>query len=289
MQTLQNPKQPKSRSVQYPGNHGLDQILETARFEMHRGIRKTVIAFVFLAILAVLNYIMVASQLAAGVPKPENPATYAASFMNFFNFAFYTIVVAYGGGMLVRDFEKLTGNLLFPKISRRNLLLGRMLANCVMLSVVIASFYGFIAMFTAITYGTIPATMFLSLSLALLFGLATLTFSVMMSAITKTAASAMVLSLLILNIGFGVIALLLTQLGIEPVVSLYYYSSLLTMSFNMPAIRYTETTMQLPQGGTMVNRQYLTPSIEVGLVGMLCYVVLMLAIIYAIYKRRQLK
>ena len=138
---------------------GIRQIGKTIVFDSRRNFKKMiamgVINTVFIILFLIINVLQ---------NNPPTEATnYVKSYLDYFSFLILITAILFGGSIIVEDFEKQTGNLLFPKIERGRLLIGRYIARFAYGCISLAVYYAEIALLTYINYKTVPVVMWESL------------------------------------------------------------------------------------------------------------------------------
>lgn len=281
-------RRPKRKT---PVKRKVRQVVDTIQFEWIRNLRKTLIVMAVLLAVGILNYASNAYQYSQGVSIPDDPVQYARGYLSFFKIFVNIIGAAFGGSLIATDFEKQTGNLLFPKISRDRLLLGRVVGNYALTAACVGAYYVLVAGFTMVTYeGTVPRELAWSFGWALLYTLAILSFVTFFSSFMRSTSFTLVVSLLLLLIVFDIVASLVSLLvGWEPLFILTYYANILTSAMDMPEERLLEQVVPISEGQTFSIRMWLTPSVTGALVGMLVYTSICLVGAYLLFKRRQAK
>lgn len=274
----------------------LRQVTDTVAFEWSRNRRKTLGLLVFTSVLPVLTYLTSWVQFNAGVSAPEDPVDFASNFFGFFTFFALVVGVAYGGPVVATDFERETGNLLFPKTSKSRLLAGRVAGNYALAAVQVAAYYAWVAAFVAATYdGEVPGALLTSFGWALLYVLAVFSFTTLFSSFMKSTAFTMVAVVLLLLLGFNIVQqLVVVFAGVEPLFSLPYYGEIIANSLDMPAERKQVIEIPFGPGGPGGGNgdsfsfvQWITPAPAGALAGMVAYVVVSLVLAHVLFKRRQ--
>jgi ABC-type transport system involved in multi-copper enzyme maturation permease subunit len=278
-------------------SRGLLQILRTITFEADRNLKK-----LFGAII--INTMVVVLFLIINLLRNNNPSearSYVTSYLALISFVILIIAILFGASIIVEDFEKQTGNLIFPKIERSRILIGRYLTRFVYGSISLIVFYVEIAILTYGYYSTIPAEMWGSLGWAILYFHLVLSFVTLMSALLNRVATTTVMSIILLLIVFNAVNTILEFTGstVEPFFVLTYYSDIITQWFNMPSQRYGEisfggmgqgqSTSTTTSVDTRVFRSWLTPSADGMVIGVIIYSAILLLSAYLIYKMKQAK
>ena len=265
----------------------LQQIYDIGYFEIKRNLKKTLILMVIAVVIFILFVIIEEIQLGKGIELPEDPADFAIRFLMMINSLVLISATSYGGSIIVIDFEKLTGNILFPKISRERLFVGRFLANYLMNAFVILFYYILVAFNVFFKYSGIPKILWTSLGWALLYVLLILSFTIFFSSFMKSTAGAVVFSLILNMIVFSIIQSVLSFFTtIEPLFILPYYATIITGCFDMPE---GDRFQKLPIMEGFDMTLWLTPSPQGALIGTAIFSFIFLFSAYLIFRNRQNK
>ncbi|MFW9899636.1 MAG: ABC transporter permease [Candidatus Thorarchaeota archaeon] len=269
----------------------ITQITDTINFEFKRTWKTFLIMLIVYLSIFLLNLLIYELEVAAGVELPEEPIDYIEGYFGFFGILIIISTATFGGGIIAEDFQKQTGNLLFPKISKSRLLIGRIISRYSLNSILIVFYYIIIGIITNYKYGEIPDTYINSMSWALLYTFMVFTFVIFMSSINKSKSAAIIISILLFLIAFNIIEsiLMVTKTGIEPLFIPTYYENIIEASLDMPDPRFEEVSFGSPREDNPAFKRWLTPSISGALSGMLLFSAVQLTIAYLFYKRRQSK
>ncbi len=270
----------------------ITQIYDTIVFEIKRYGKSFLLLIVVYAAVFILFYAINEIEYAQGVEIPEEPIDYIISYLGMFSFLIIISTATLGGSIIAEDFNKQTGNLLFPKIDKSRLLIGRTVARYALNAILVIFYYILIAVVTNSIYGEVPEVLLDSLMWALLYLFMITTFVTLMSSINKSASAAMIISILFLLIVFRLIEtiLMVTGIEIEPLFLPTYYYNIIEASLDMPEDRFVEVLMPSSEEGQFVEfKQWITPSTTDALNGMLIFSSIFLLAAYLIYKRRQSK
>ena len=277
-----------------PGlKRNISQIGNTIAFEFKRNLKNFILMLFVFSLVFFVILLISELQLAQDVALPNDPVEYIDDYLTqFFGFLIIISASLFGGSIIVEDFQKQTGNLLFPKISKTRLLIGRLTSRYILNAICVSFYYVLISIITFAKYSEIPITLWASLVWALLYTLSLLIFVTFMSSIMRSTSAAIISSILFLLIVFNMITMILRFAGltIEPLYLLTYYEGIITGSLSIPNPRYIEITMPAPGTGEFVTfTQWLTPTELAALIGMLIYICVLLVSAYFIYQRRQSK
>ncbi len=269
------------------------QIEKTIKFEFLRTGSKFISMLIMsFAIFALFLIIEIIDEY-NGAIVTEDPAKYFEGYLFMISFIILIITSTFGGSMIAEDFEKQTGNLLFPKITKDRLLFGRFVARYIYSAISVTFYYVLVAITTYLKYEAIPKLVWGSLGWALLYTFALLSFVTFFSAIMKRSSSATIYSILIVLIVFQLLTITLRVTGvtIEPVFMLTYFSNIITSWFHMPDERFMETSFDHGPGsaGGKTFYTWITPSATGAIVGMLVWATICLTIAYLVFRRRQNK
>ncbi|MFX1452771.1 MAG: hypothetical protein ACFFCM_18180, partial [Promethearchaeota archaeon] len=264
----------------------LTQILDTMRFELLRAWKSFILLFVVFFLVFLLNSILYQLQVLQGVDLPEDSIDYVGGYLNWLDILIIVSTATLGGAIIAEDFQKQTGNLLFPKVSKIHLLVGRAVSRYGLNAILIIFYYWLIAIDTNQQYGELPTNFIISMEWALLYTFMIFTFVILMSSISKSKSTTMIISILLLLMVFNIInsILMFTQTGIEPLFLLTYYGNIITASLDMPDPRWQKVSFGPPNEQNPVEfKQWITPSSSAALQGMLLFSLVFLIASYIIY------
>jgi ABC-type transport system involved in multi-copper enzyme maturation permease subunit len=256
------------------------QIFDTIQFDMRRNAKKTLNVLIVFVIFFVLNNLLQYIQESRGISSIDNAIDLASQFLGMlFLFVIYICGTTYGGELIAIDFEKQTGNLLFPKISKGRLMVGRIISRMILCSFCIAIYYILVSVICYVEYQEIPSELFASYGWALLFMFSILSIVTFFSSFMKTSTSAIVISLLLLLVVFNLVSQILQMTGsrLEPLFILTYYGNIIANSLNMPIDRFMERVFHTPMGDVTIY-SWSTPSYETAFIGMITFSLLFLII-----------
>ncbi|MHA1719177.1 MAG: ABC transporter permease [Promethearchaeota archaeon] len=294
--TLNKPqKLPHTEERTKTGNkRSILQIEKTISFEFVRHGMKSITMFIFSFSIYAMFLIIQIMQENKGAVAPDDPAIYFKNYLLMIDFLILIIASTFGGSIIAEDFDKQTGNLLFPKITKDRLLVGRIIARYIYAIGAVFFYYILIAITTFIKYEAVPKIVWGSMGWAFLYTFALLSFVTLFSSFMKRTSSATITSILIILIVFQLLSMILmfTGVKVEPLFILTYYANIITSWFNMPADdkRFSEISFNRgPASDGNTYRQWITPSATGAIIGMLVYSAICLIIAYLVFRRRQNK
>lgn len=273
----------------------LTQIGDTITFEFKRNLKSFILMLLVFLGIFIIFLIVQELQYLQDVPLQEDPIDYITLYMGMFGFMAILSAAGFAGSIIVEDFHKQTGNLIFPKISKTRLLIGRVISRYGLNAICVTFYYILIGLMTFIKYGEIPIVLWGSLGWALIYTFMIFSFVTLLSSIMKSTAITIIVSILFLLIVFNMINMILRFAGVEgePFYILTYYEGIIANSMAMPDPRYSEINMPTGPGGgggefaTFIN--WVTPTEIAALIGMLIYISVFICLTYFLYKRRQSK
>jgi len=269
------------------------QIEKTIKFEFLRNGAKFISMLIMSFLIFALFLIIEIIDENQGAAVPTDPAEYFEGYLFMVSFIILIVASTFGGSIIAEDFEKNTGNLLFPKITKDRLLFGRIVARYIYAAFAVTFYYVLVAITTFIKYDGIPKVVWGSLGWSLLYTFALLSFVTLFSSFMKRSSSATIYSILIVLIVFQLLTMILMVTGvtIEPFFMLTYYANIITSWFHMPEERFMEIPFHRGPEGISENTFYswITPSATGAIIGMLVWSAICLGIAYIVFKRRQNK
>ncbi len=267
---------------------GLKPIVHTLVFEMKKQKKK----FIFFLIISILVVFLQGVVLQAVIPfnsLPDTQAEFFTSGLGFYSLISLFIACLLFSGIICSEFNTKTGFIVFPKINKYKLIIGKYLGNLVLAFIIISAYYIFLGLLGFYYYsGPINVRFFYSYFIAILYMITLSSFVTLFSSFMKSVNMTIISTILILLIGFDIADFIVTSVGggdFEPLYSIAYMGKLVTsiLSNPFPDPRYFEITTRFFTIGT-----WLTPSIEMGITLMVVYIIAYFVIAAFLFKRRQL-
>ncbi len=272
------------------------QIFNTVTFEFKRFFKNFILMLLLFLGIFIIFLVVQELQALQDVPLPEDPIDYINSYMSMFGFMVILSAAGFAGSIIAEDFHRQTGNLIFPKISKTRLLIGRVISRYALNAICVCFYYILVGVITFIKYEEIPLVLWGSMGWALLYTFMIFSFVTLMSSIMKSTAISIIVSILFMLIVFNMISMILRFAGLEtePLFIPTYYEGIITASMAMPDPRYTE--IRMPTGpGNQGDGEFatfllwITPTATAALIGILFFTAIFLGLAYFMYKRRQSK
>ncbi len=278
----------------------LTQIADTIVFDLQKNLRIFMIMFLTFLGIFILSFIIQELQYVQDVPLPDDPIDYMQNYLSFFGFILMLSTALLAGSIIAEDFHRQTSNLIFPKISKIRLFIGRIISRYSMIVFLISFYYFLISLVTFLQYEETPVVLWNSLGWALLYAFMLFSFVTFLSSFMKSTTLSIVISLVFLLIVFDIIISLLMFSGskdIEPLFILTYYGYIITSCMDMPDPRYLENIIAIPLGGDIEGMEdlsltfiiWLTPSEMAAFIGMVSFSLAFISFAMIFYRRRQSK
>ena len=276
--------------------NGIKPILYTIIFEIKKQRKK----FYFFSLVAIIVAFLLGYILPL-IPTYLLPDTQAEFFSNGLQFiSFITLFAAclFFSGIICSEFDKKTGFIVFPKISKYKLIIGKYFGNLILVITIISIYYFILGLLGFFYYGgPINIRFFYSYGIAVLYIVVLSSFVTFFSSFMRSVNLTIISTLLILLIGFNIADQIITLIfadSFEPLYSLAYLGSLITgiLEYPFPDPRYSEFSFSGMgpggMGGDFTFGQWVTPSIEMGITLLLVYIVVYFLLAAYLFKRRQL-
>ena len=274
---------------------GLSPIFHTIIFEMKKQ-RKKLYFFTLISLLiaVLLSYIL---PLFPEYLLSDTQAGFFSSGLGFISFITLFAACLFFSGIICSEFNKRTGFIVFPKINKYKLILGKYLGNLILVIFIVTVYYFVLGLMGFYYYGgPINIRIFYSYGFAILYVIALCSFVTLFSSFMKNVNVTIITTLIILLMGFSIADMIVNLIyadTFEPLYSLSYLGNLITSVLEnpFPDPRYFEYPfggMGGMGGGPFTGGSWLTPSIAMGTTLLLVYIVAFFALAAILFKRRQL-
>jgi len=248
--------------------------------------------FVGFSVFSVLIVFLMSYVMYAVVPSsllPETQTEYLNSGLTFLSM--FIIVFAacfFFSGIICSEYDKKTGYIIFPKINKFKLIMGKYLGNLTLIIGVVSVYYITLGLFCWYYYGVSVNLLYLaSFAIAVVYLLAVSSFVTLFSSFMKTVNMTIISTILILFIGFQMADQLVTVFlpDFEPIYSMQFASNLISSILEQPFPNPRYNDMEIMD---FTFRMWITPTFETGITVLLIYMVSSLIVASIIFKRRQL-
>ncbi|MHA1375115.1 MAG: hypothetical protein ACTSR7_12570 [Promethearchaeota archaeon] len=221
-----------------------------------------------------------------------------SSGLGFVDFISLLSACLFFSGIICSEFNKRTGFIVFPKINKYRLIIGKYLGNLILVVSIIAIYYFLLALLGFWYYGpALTIRIFYSFGFAVLYIIMLSSFVTLFSSFMKSVNVTIITTLVILLMGFNIADSFVTLFlkdAFEPLYSLAYLGNLITSILQnpFPDPRYVEFSFggmgPGGMGGEFSIGTWLTPSIEMGITLFIVYIVVFFLLAAYLFKRRQL-
>ena len=275
---------------------GIKPIFYTIVFEMKKQRKKFYFFFLIAIIVAVLSgYIL---QLIPGYLLSDTQAEFFGNGLQFISFLTLFAACLFFSGIICSEFNRKTGFIVFPKVNKYKLIIGKYLGNLILVVSIITVYYFILGLFGFFYYGgPINIRLFYSYGIAILYVIALSSFVTFFSSFLKSVNVTIILSLVVLLIVFNIVDQIITLIfadAFEPLYSLAYLGSLITgiLQYPFPDPRYVEYPISGAMGpfggGEFIFGQWITPPIVTGIILLILFIVVFFILAALLFKRRQL-
>ena len=276
---------------------GIKPVIYTMVFELKKQKKKL---YFFLVITILIGFLL--GYILNLIPSNLLADTQTDFFNNGLQFiSFLTLFAAclFFSGIICSEFNKKTGFIVFPKINKYKLIVGKYLGNLISVVAIVTVYYLLLALLGFYYYGgPINPRLFYSYGIAILYVIALSSFVTFFSSFMRSVNITIISTLIILLMGFNIadqIVVLVFADKFEPLYSLAYLGSLITGILNnpFPDPRYVEFTfggegMGFGGGGSFTFGQWITPTIGIGITLLLINIIGFFILAAILFKRRQL-
>lgn len=275
---------------------GIKPIIYTISFEIKKQRKKFYFfSMISIVIAVLLGYVL---QLIPSYLLPDTQAEFFNNGLQFISFITLFAACLFFSGMICSEFNKKTGFIVFPKINKYKLIVGKYFGNLVLVVAVITIYYFVLGLLGFFYYGgPINIRFFYSYGIAILYVIALSSFVTFFSSFMRSVNLTIISTLLILLIGFNIADQILTLIfadSFEPLYSLAYLGSLITgiLEYPFPDPRFSEFSFSGMgpggMGGDFTIGQWVTPSVGMGITLLIVFIVIYFALAAYLFKRRQL-
>lgn len=275
---------------------GIKPIFYTIIFEIKKQRKKFYFFSLISIIVAVLlGYVL---QLIPGYLLSDTQAEFFNNGLQFISFITLFAACLFFSGIICSEFDKKTGFIVFPKINKYKLILGKYFGNLILVVAIITLYYFILGILGIFYYGgPINIRFFYSYGIAILYVIALSSFVTFFSSFMRSVNLTIISTLIILLIGFNIADQIVTLIfaeSFEPLYSLAYLGNLITgiLEYPFPDPRYSEFSFSGIGpggiGGDFTLGRWVTPTIEMGISLLIVFIVVYFALAAYLFKRRQL-
>ena len=242
----------------------------------------SIITAIFFFFNSIVPYVFFASST---LPYSQIDLYYSG--IEFFMTILFLTTGFFFSGIICTEYKKKTGLTLLPLIEKHNLIIGKYIANYILVIGIAAIQYFLVALLSFYFYAEpISPSLFLSFGYLTLYILALASVTTFLSSFMPSAGSVIVIIIALLLFGFSIIDLFVSPTSIEPFYSLFYLSSII-IKIIYPEFSTMERYYEYLSGNITI-RIWLFPSAEGALIVLILYAIVFFLLGYLLFKRRQL-
>jgi len=210
-----------------------------------------------------------------------------------FYFRFFIVFVScfFFSDIVCSEFANKTGYIMFPKINRNKLILGKYLANLSIIILLVILHYLMLDISVLVIYNTVIPESYISLVIAIFYTTTLSALILLFSTIMPKVNLTTIIIILIYLVGFPILEQVLTAINqeIEPIFSLNFIGNLI--NHVVPGgLSGGERWIWVYYAGDLLPpvKVWLTPTIEVGILIMSFYTALSFLLMFLALKRKEL-
>ena len=224
-------------------------------------------------------------------PYHFNENRFFRNELDYFRFFIIFVSCFFFSDIVCSEFDKKTGYIMFPKINRYNLIVGKYIANLSIIILLVIIHYLTLNISVMVIYDTVIIESYISLAIAIIYTITISAFILLFSTIIPKVNLTTIIVILIFLIGFPLLEQVFTAINqeIEPILSLNYIGNLInhTIPGGLPG---TGRWIWVYYAGDTLPpvKLWLTPTIEVGILIMSFYTTLSFLLTFLALKRKEL-
>jgi len=258
-------------------------ILFEIKLQKKKFIIFSIITLIFFFFNEVLPYVFISPM----TYLPYSQFDLYQGGIEFFMMFLFLTTGFFFSGIICTEYKKKTGLTLLPLIDKHNLIIGKYIANYILVIGIAAIQYFLMALLNFYFYAEpIPPSLFLSFGYLALYILALASVTTFLSSFMPSAGSVLIIIIALILFGFSIIDLFVAPSRIEPLYSLPYLyniiSKIIYPEFSTME-RYFESTQN-----NITHRIWAFPSAEGALIVLTLYAIIFFLLGYLVFKRRQL-
>jgi ABC-type transport system involved in multi-copper enzyme maturation permease subunit len=264
----------------------MQQIGSVFKYEVYKYLRSRRLVSVF-AIEAIVVALILAIPPLLGNPFPSDAAAFVGRFAGFTYLLAIISATMFAGDALVSEFQQRTGYLIFPNpVKRWVFFAGKVLASLAIVTLVLVIYYAVAIIAGVGITGSVSDLAFASLGLAILFAAACVGIGYLLSAVMKTATSALVFTFFLLFLILPIVD------GVGMVAGARTDFSLTFQEGVIPDILETPYPSDHVLGGGPGPANFtiyqFVPHLDVAIIVMTLYLVVAMAIALVFFNRREM-
>jgi len=233
-------------------------------------------------------------------PYHFNKGEFYRDEITYFKFFILFVSCFFFSDIVCSEFTLKTGYIMFPKINRYKLIVGKYIANLSIIIFLLILHYLTLNISVMIIYESVILEWVISLGIAIMYAITLSAFILLFSTIIPKVNLTIILIILIYFIGFTILEQVFTAVNqeLEPIFSLNYIGNLINHVVPGGLPNYQLYRGQLPwgqrwnwvyyAGDTLPPvKLWLTPTIEVAILIMSFYIALFFLLTFLVLKRKE--
>jgi ABC-2 type transport system permease protein len=268
----------------------MKQVMLVTRYDIYKHLRsKRLLGF--LIVEAALLFLILALPPLLGNDYNHNPDGYLSSFTNSNTINLLIVVGAtlFAGDAIVSEYQNRTGYLIFPNPVKKSVLFaGKFLASTLIIGGAVLLWYG-VAMISGVAItGSVTVLAAYSLLLALLYSIACIGVGFFLSALMKGSTGALVFTFALLFLILPIVDSTVGAVGgVKPEISLTFAGG--TIDHIMQTPYPVDANQTIPvAAGQNITLYSLIPNVGTSVVVMAGYVVVLGALTFVLFKRKEM-
>ena len=262
----------------------LRQMLAVAKYQFLNYVRsRRLLALAIITLLIGVIYVAVMAYV--GVGKESNALSLIRNWAGNVSFLGILGALFFGGDAIAGEYSKKTGYFLFPQPVKRDAIIwGKYLASYLAALLILLLYWGMAILHTLYYFSEIPVEALYSVALTLLFLASILSLTYLFSALFKNGTVATVMVAILYFFAFSIINSIAMFAGVEPWFSITYASAILTAVLQKPYPPHKTVI----DAGVMKVTAY-TPTLKEGILILLAYFVISIALTLIIMRYKEMK
>ncbi len=257
-------------------------ILFEVKLQKKKFIIFSIITIIFFFLNSIIPYVFM-----SGLTLPYSQIDLYSSGILFFMMILFLTTGFFFSGIICTEYKKKTGLTLLPLIDKHNLIIGKYIANYILVIGIAAIQYFLMALLNFYFYAEpIPPSLFLSFGYLALYILALASVTTFLSSFMPSASSVLIIIIALILFGFSIIDVFVKPTNIEPLYSLPYLYNIISKII-YPEFSTMERYYEYTQDN-ITHRVWSFPSAEGALIVLTLYAIVFFLLGYLLFKRRQL-
>jgi len=263
-----------------------EQALITTRYEVEKSFQSRGF-FGIMGLIAVVITLMTVARPLLGLDFASDAVLFIQDYTTWIKLIVLIGAVAFASGALSSEFEKRTGLLMFPQpVKRTTYLVGKYLSSIIIIALAMGIYYIVVSVLSLAIVGSVPGTVLLSYSFAVLYGMGVCAVAILFSSILKTNTAAIVATVLTFLMVMTLITQLLSMSNIDPFFIMTNAGEAISYSLESPYPSSFTSTAYMPGGSAMTSTTFI-PTEGAAVLVLLGYIVISLVLANVLFKRRQ--